>query len=77
MKYIRLEHELKHARWDESTGKWHLCIRRPRISYDSNGAQNSTSLQGTTQTSAESMYEEFDDIAQEIGLKKISARKVN
>ncbi|KAI0053474.1 FAD/NAD-P-binding domain-containing protein [Auriscalpium vulgare] len=28
MKYIRLKHELLHARWDEPTGKWHLRIRR-------------------------------------------------
>jgi len=25
MKYIRLEHELKNVRWDEATGKWHVC----------------------------------------------------
>ncbi|KAI0057662.1 FAD/NAD(P)-binding domain-containing protein [Artomyces pyxidatus] len=28
MRYIRLSHELVHARWDESTGKWRLRIRR-------------------------------------------------
>lgn len=29
MRYIKLQHELIHARYDEPTGKWHLKIRRP------------------------------------------------
>ncbi|KAI0066744.1 FAD/NAD(P)-binding domain-containing protein [Artomyces pyxidatus] len=28
MRYIRLQHELVHARWDGPSGKWHLRIRR-------------------------------------------------
>ena len=30
MPYIRLQHELVHARYDEPSGKWHLKVRRPR-----------------------------------------------
>jgi len=51
MKYIRLEHELRHAEWDEDSGKWHVRIRRLR-----NGAS-------PTQTSSEDIYEEFEDTA--------------
>lgn len=29
MRYIKLEHELVHARYDEGSGKWHLRLRRP------------------------------------------------
>lgn len=29
-KYIKLRHEVVHARYDEPTGKWHIRIRRPR-----------------------------------------------
>ncbi|OCH86933.1 FAD/NAD-P-binding domain-containing protein [Obba rivulosa] len=29
MPYIKLEHQLMHARYDEPSGKWHLRIRRP------------------------------------------------
>ena len=29
MRYIKLEHELVHARYDEPSGKWHLKLRRP------------------------------------------------
>ncbi|KAH8108598.1 FAD/NAD-binding domain-containing protein [Phellopilus nigrolimitatus] len=29
MRYIKLQHELIHARYDEESGKWHLKIRRP------------------------------------------------
>ncbi|KAH8107384.1 FAD/NAD-binding domain-containing protein [Phellopilus nigrolimitatus] len=29
MRYIKLQHELTHARYDEESGKWHLKIRRP------------------------------------------------
>ncbi|KAI0057669.1 FAD/NAD-P-binding domain-containing protein [Artomyces pyxidatus] len=28
MRFIRLSHELTHARWDEPSGQWHLRIRR-------------------------------------------------
>ncbi|KAH8112943.1 FAD/NAD-binding domain-containing protein [Phellopilus nigrolimitatus] len=28
MRYIKLEHELVHARYDEGSGKWHLRLRR-------------------------------------------------
>lgn len=27
--YLKLQHELIHARYDETEGKWHLRIRRP------------------------------------------------
>ncbi|ETW86440.1 hypothetical protein HETIRDRAFT_58532 [Heterobasidion irregulare TC 32-1] len=33
-KYIRLQHELTYARWDEGSGKWSLRIRRPRFPHD-------------------------------------------
>lgn len=29
MQYIKLQHELIHAQYDEPTGKWHLRLRRP------------------------------------------------
>lgn len=29
MRYIKLQHELVHARFDEETCKWHLKLRRP------------------------------------------------
>ena len=29
MRYIRLQHEVVHARYDEETGKWHVRVRRP------------------------------------------------
>lgn len=29
MRYIRLQHELVHAQYNEETGKWHLKLRRP------------------------------------------------
>ena len=29
MRYIKLRHELTHARYDETSGKWHLRVRRP------------------------------------------------
>ena len=54
MKYIRLEHELKHAEWDEASGKWHVRIRRLR-----NGAPPLAAAQ----TSSEDIYEELEDTA--------------
>ena len=30
MRYIRLQHEVVHARYDEQAGKWHVRIRRPK-----------------------------------------------
>ena len=29
MRYIHLQHEVTHAQYDESTGKWHVRIRHP------------------------------------------------
>ncbi|KAI0077436.1 FAD/NAD-binding domain-containing protein [Panus rudis PR-1116 ss-1] len=29
--YIKLEHEVVHARWNEPSGKWHVRIRRPMM----------------------------------------------
>ncbi|KAI0635260.1 hypothetical protein C8Q77DRAFT_1054047 [Trametes polyzona] len=29
MRYIRLQHEVVHAEYDEPTGKWHVRVRRP------------------------------------------------
>ncbi|KAL4250051.1 FAD-binding Monooxygenase Superfamily protein [Abortiporus biennis] len=48
MQYIKLQHELVHARYDEPTGKWHLRIRRPVVS-----SSNEREIQ----------YEEFEDTA--------------
>lgn len=31
MRYIKLQHELIHAQYDESSGKWHLKLRRPKL----------------------------------------------
>ncbi len=30
MRYIKLRHEMVHARYDEATCKWHVRIRRPK-----------------------------------------------
>ena len=48
MQYIKLQHELIHARYDEPSAKWHLRIRRP--------ATNSDSTAGIH-------FEEFEDTA--------------
>lgn len=29
MQYMKLQHELIHAQYNESSGKWHLRLRRP------------------------------------------------
>jgi cation diffusion facilitator CzcD-associated flavoprotein CzcO len=34
MRYIKLQHELIHARYDESSAKWHLRFRRPATNSD-------------------------------------------
>lgn len=50
MRYIKLRHELIHARYNEAEGKWHLKIRRP--------------VPGTESGSeAEIKYEIIDDTA--------------
>ncbi|KAH7925133.1 FAD/NAD(P)-binding domain-containing protein [Leucogyrophana mollusca] len=46
-KYIKLQHELIHARYDESSGKWHLKLRRPVAE----------------STSDQPQYEEIEDTA--------------
>jgi hypothetical protein len=35
MQYIKLQHELIHARYDEITAKWHLRFHQPTASRDS------------------------------------------
>jgi cation diffusion facilitator CzcD-associated flavoprotein CzcO len=35
MQYIKLQHELIHARYDEPSAKWHLRLRRPAANLDS------------------------------------------
>ncbi|TDL19261.1 FAD/NAD(P)-binding domain-containing protein [Rickenella mellea] len=47
MRYIKLQHELTSARYDERTGKWHLKIRRP----------------SGTSTTQDVHFEEFEDVA--------------
>lgn len=47
MPYIKLQHEVTHARYDEELGKWHLRIRRS----------------AATSTSDRIQFEEFDDTA--------------
>lgn len=37
MHYIKLQHELVHAQYDEPSGKWHLRIRRPAVRAGANG----------------------------------------
>lgn len=54
MPFIKLEHELVHARYDEPSGKWHVWIRRPRRE----GAQPQT-----TQPNGEAEYDEIEDTA--------------
>ena len=50
MKYIKLQHEVTDARWDQANGKWHLTIRRPKA--------------GSVPTSSgEVEFEEFQDTA--------------
>jgi hypothetical protein len=48
MRYIKLQHELIHARYDEPSAKWHLRLRRP--------ATNSSSTVGIH-------FEEIEDTA--------------
>ncbi|KAF8428410.1 hypothetical protein L210DRAFT_3564312 [Boletus edulis BED1] len=45
--YIKLQHEIVHARYDEVQGKWHLTIRRPSPKHTKDNLS----------------YEEFEDIA--------------
>ena len=66
MRYIKLQHRVVHARYDEPTGKWHLRIRRPR----NPGTRPKTSLpppnvrgQPAPEGEAEELYEEFEDTA--------------
>lgn len=46
-RYLKLQHELVHAHYDEAEGKWHLRIRRP----------------GPAGTKEDPSYEEFEDTA--------------
>ena len=39
MPYIKLSHELKHARYNEKSGKWHLKITRPVINPSSQNSE--------------------------------------
>ncbi|KIM76405.1 hypothetical protein PILCRDRAFT_648853 [Piloderma croceum F 1598] len=48
MRYIKLQHELIHARYDEPSAKWHLRLRRPAINSDSTAGIH---------------FEEFEDTA--------------
>ncbi|CCL98306.1 uncharacterized protein FIBRA_00300 [Fibroporia radiculosa] len=49
MRYIKLQHRIVHARYDEPTGKWHLRIRRSTPSQQPNTEQVD--------------FEEFEDFA--------------
>ncbi|KAH9932370.1 uncharacterized protein B0H18DRAFT_904183 [Fomitopsis serialis] len=53
MRYIKLQHRVVHARYDEPTGKWHLRIRRPP---PPNVTLESPPNEGEA-------YEEFEDTA--------------
>ena len=65
MKYIRLQHELTYARWDEGSGKWNLRIRRPRFPRDVNDAMDGVprdseaSPASDTYTPVDDEFEEF------------------
>jgi cation diffusion facilitator CzcD-associated flavoprotein CzcO len=48
MRYIKLQHELIHARYDEPSAKWHLRLRRPATNLDSTAGIH---------------FEEFEDTA--------------
>ena len=69
MKYIRLQHELTYARWDEDSGKWNLRIRRLRFPRDVNGAMDGVprdseaSPASDTYTPVDDEFEEFEDTA--------------
>lgn len=75
MKYIRLQHELVDAKWDEETAKWILKIRRPKsLSFspprsgtngaDGAGADNDVDgVNGDGRAGIEVEYEEFEDTA--------------
>lgn len=39
MRYMKLQHELIHTRFDEAKGKWHLKLRRPVSDSTSTDAQ--------------------------------------
>ena len=66
MRYIKLQHRVVHARYDEPTGKWHLRIRRPRDpSTPPPTSQPPPNLRGQPELEgeAEELYEEFEDTA--------------
>ncbi|THH13677.1 hypothetical protein EW146_g6564 [Bondarzewia mesenterica] len=69
MKYIRLQHELMHARWDEDSGKWHLRLRRPRFPRNVDGEMDGIPKDGEFSSTSESYtpvdeeFEEFEDVA--------------
>ncbi|KAH9830110.1 FAD/NAD-binding domain-containing protein [Rhodofomes roseus] len=64
MRYIKLQHRVVHARYDEPSGKWHLRIRRPldpRVSPASPPPPNAPPAQ--VGADEEGAYEEFEDTA--------------
>ncbi|KAL5511009.1 hypothetical protein ACEPAG_3728 [Sanghuangporus baumii] len=52
MRYIRLNHELSHAKFDEPSGKWILRLRRPRASSDI-----------TSESASDNAFETIEDTA--------------
>ncbi|THH13673.1 hypothetical protein EW146_g6563, partial [Bondarzewia mesenterica] len=66
-KYIRLQHELTHARWNETSGKWELRIRRPRVPRNVDnrldGIMKTIGTSPISNTPANDIFEEFEDTA--------------
>ncbi|EIW74531.1 FAD/NAD(P)-binding domain-containing protein [Coniophora puteana RWD-64-598 SS2] len=73
-RYLKLSHELVHARYDEPSGKWHLRLRRPvpaTAKYtqtpDTNGATDTNNSNGSRKTNRtaeeEEETEEIEDTA--------------
>lgn len=65
MRYIKLQHRVVHARYDEPSGKWHLRIRRPRDPSTRPRSPPPPKASGHPgpDSDAEELYEEFEDTA--------------
>ena len=69
MQYIRLQHELTHASWDDTAGKWRLRIRHPKFPRGTDDAHDGVpglleaSSISDAHTPVDDLFEEFEDTA--------------
>ncbi|KZT66595.1 FAD/NAD(P)-binding domain-containing protein [Daedalea quercina L-15889] len=62
MRYIKLQHRVVHALYDEPSGKWHLRIRR-RLNLDAQPPSAPPPNTASPSSDTEEGYEEFEDTA--------------